>query len=145
MVDHSITISNRILVYGPGSVSYWGTMEWGTNVWGSDRDTDFQIEKVLANTLSLATAQDFDVSKLVSNSISIATTISKSITRSISNIVTISTDAADYSLNTASGWKRYQLGVDDLNDRNVVEYSQESATDPGYTARTPSSPSWEDA
>lgn len=145
MANHAITISNRILVYGPGSVSYWGTMQWGTDVWGSDRDTDFQIEKVLDNSLSLASAQDFDVSKLVSNGISIATTTNKSITRSISNSVTISTDAVDYSLNTASGWKRYQLGVDDLNDRNVVEYSQESATDPGYTARTPSSPSWEDA
>ena len=145
MTDHSITISNRVLVYGPGDVSYWGTMQWGTDTWGSDRDTDFQIEKVLSNSLSLVTAQDFDVTKLIANSISIATIITKSLSRSIGNTITISTDAVDYSLNTASGWKRYELGDDDLNDRNIVEYSQESATDPGYTARTPSTPTWEDA
>jgi len=57
MATFSATISNTMVIIGPGEPNLWGTFEWGTNFWGSDNDMRTAVFKNLASeSISLSDA-----------------------------------------------------------------------------------------
>ena len=142
MASHSITITNRLKIYGPGSVSRWGTLQWGSGNWGSDRDTDFQVEKELSNTLTQTSSQAMQVEKALANQLGLSDELKRQMAITPASDVLVASDVSSLALFNASGWKYFELGSNDLDDRNISTYTKGTATDPGYTVVPTQSTVW---
>jgi hypothetical protein len=49
MATFTATISNTMVIIGPGEPNLWNTLVWGTNNWGSDNDMRTVVFKNLAS------------------------------------------------------------------------------------------------
>lgn len=55
MATHTITITDSMVIIGPGDPNLWGTLEWGTNNWATDNDMRLTFFKNLAaETITLS-------------------------------------------------------------------------------------------
>lgn len=127
MADFNITISNTLAVLSPTPTSKWGTMQWGDN-WGETRDLNFEIYKYIADTATLSD------------------TWYKSIYRTISNSISTVSAMDRCCLQDGSGYEYYfPGGTTDPDDELNPTYTEQSASDPGWTQTTDDTQSWSES
>lgn len=129
MTDFTKIVNETLTIFSPGPANKWGTAVFGTDNWGYNSDLDLLITKVLQE------------------SIASADTITKQPVRVLSmGSVTLTGDPDLVALQDGSGYD-YVLpgGVTDPDDRNFPSYTEDGATDPGWTDRTEESTDWSEA
>lgn len=126
MADHSVSISNRLNLLGPGPCSLWGTFIWGTDYWGAgSKDLPCAVVKLLENSGSLSDDYSHLVEKIVENSqASTAEMSSESLT-----------DGAGY-------YYEFTYPTTDAENRNNTTYTEGAAASTSFTTVADASTSW---
>lgn len=136
MADHSITITNAIVTFGPAPSTKWGvgtpyTMTWGTSKWGEGtEDLMCAFEKVLSN--SITPSDDnyyFNIEHLISLG-----SISPTFEMSSETL----TDGSGYYYNFISN-------TSEAEDRDATTYTQVSNSSSSWTEDSDENTSWSES
>jgi len=127
MADHSITISENLVVLGGSPAELWGDAVLGTDLWGNTEDYELRIHKYIFETATLTES------------------LSKDATIKISEVIYHSINQNLEALRDSEGYCYINNGVCDPDDRNIPDYTEDGATDPGYTEDSATDPGWSDS
>lgn len=126
MADHTITISNRLNVFGIDQTDKWGTMLWGEK-WGYGSNTLIKaVDKVLSETLSLA------------DTLSIEAGFNLTISESLA----LSGDMYDERITDTAGYDQVFGTSTNAENAPMTSYSDASSSTPSYTEVSTPSTTW---
>ena len=80
MADHSITISNRLAMFGMGEANLWNEFLWGSFYWGDNPDLAMAAMHLITNTATLDSSVSKRLTRLIEESVLTDTSNSKHIT-----------------------------------------------------------------
>lgn len=132
MATFTVSISNRLKVYGPGSVSLWGDLIWGSDVFGSDQDTDFEIGKSISNSITLGSDQDFISQKVLTDNIDVSGLTAIQTQKNVSNTLLVSQNISSISVIDNAGYARIEVGVSALSSRIYPSYTANISSSVSY-------------
>ena len=79
MADFTQTVTNTIQVFGSADTENWNEIVWGTDNWAADDDMEFEITKLLANTVSATADLTFHAEHIFAAAVT-ATVVSTNVT-----------------------------------------------------------------
>lgn len=125
MADFTITIANDLNVFGQAPSSKWNVFAYGSFLWGEGTaEIVHGIEKVLAETLSLADS------------------VSKSADRTISETLSPTSETiSEYLIDTEGYYKVFPGQVTNADSRVSTSWAQATTTT-SWTSGTATSTSW---
>lgn len=126
MADHTITISNRLNVFGIDQTDNWGTMLWGQK-WGYGSNTLIKaVDKVLANSVTLT------------DSLSKETGFNKTISETMS----VTGDMYDERIADTNNYTKVFGTSNNAEDAPRTSYSDSDGSVPTYTTVSTPSTTW---
>lgn len=125
MADHSITITNTLVVQGGGEPSLWGSMQWGVDNWGNTNDMEMAVTKCLSNVLNVLGETESTLTKVIALTINVSDT---------SQPVALQ-DGGVYNYILTGG-------VTDPSQRPSTSYSEDSDAGTSYSEVSASSTTW---
>lgn len=126
MADFSITITNRLNVFGPAPSSKWNAFAWNAFKWGE-------------GTADLAT----EVGKAISNALTLSDAFAKDSTRSFVETLTVTGDMGSEYLTDAAGFTYvFPSNATNAEDRDIPDWSSATAGSPTWASAAAGGTSW---
>ncbi len=126
MADFSITISNRLQVFGSGPSTKWNALTWSSGKWGEGTNEIVQ-----------------DVIKNISNSLSLSDDYTFGSSKTISNAIYPTFEMASEYLTDANGYYFVFVGgLSDAENQIITTYTEGSQASTSYTSATGGSTVW---
>jgi hypothetical protein len=125
LANLTITISNRIGVFGPAASSKWGAVDWNNFLWGEGAFTATDVGKFLSESLTLTDLTTKVPSNIVLNTLDITSAISSLVLR----------DGAGYVYN-------FPDRATDGEDRDFTTWTEGTGNSTTWTPPTDPSTTW---
>jgi hypothetical protein len=133
MVDHAITISEELNVFGPQVANRWGFVTLGTDNWGYGARLDTKFFQNTGDSPSLSEVIGFDEAWVIK--------LQKVIGESFS----LSGALNDINLRDGEGYYyNFPLPTVDAEDQDETAFTQVAATSTSWAAASSTSTDWDD-
>lgn len=144
MADLSITIEERIGVYGGQSTVRWNSLVFGTDNWGWQGGLSISVTKPISETITPSAAlADFEVTKTIEETLSTSDDNVVGVFKTINESLSVSSAMDKLKLRDSEGFYRVFRGNTTEGEEKVVsDYTETSDSSDTWSEVTTSSTTW---
>lgn len=144
MADLSITINERLGVYGGEPTVKWGSLVFGTDNWAFQGNLGLSVTKPINETLTPSAAlADFEVTKIIEETLDTDDSIVLGATKIIQESLSVSSAMDKLKLKDSEGFYRIFRGNTTEGEEKVVsDYTETSDPSDTWSEVTTSSTTW---
>lgn len=142
MASHSITITNRVGVYGPSDANQWSEYNWGAFEWAVNQDLKVSINKVVANSTAMSSSIDQDVTKALANTLSLDSAIRAFFVKVIGNSLSLDGDMGGEILMNGDWTYNWPDRATDAEGRDTADWTGDAEESTTWTEDDEETTNW---